>query len=67
MQIVMSKELQEILRLVAQGKTYKNMADTIGYSQKTIKRRVKYLCGLYKVKTKIELALEYQAEMLGNI
>lgn len=67
MQIVMSKELQEILRLVAQGKTYKDMADTIGYSQKTIKRRVKHLCGLYKVKTKIELALEYQAEMLGNI
>ena len=67
MQIVMNEELQKILSLVTQGKTYREMSQEVGYSQETIKRRVRMLCNLYRVKNKLELALEYQAEMLGNI
>ena len=67
MQIVMTEELQKILALVTQGKTYKEMSEEVGYSTITLKRRVRKLCNLYRVKNKLELALEYQAEMLGNI
>jgi len=66
MQIVLDEKLQKILSMVAQAYTYKEIAPEVGYSVIQVKRKVKHLCGLYNVKNKIELALEYQAELLAN-
>lgn len=65
MHIKLNKELKQILELIAEGKQYKEIAILLGYSEITIKRRVKVLFNLYKVSCKEDLRLELQAEKLS--
>ena len=73
MHIVLSKTLKEDLKRIKDVIindfhfcfTYPELADKVGYSVVTVKRRMKMLCSLYKVKNKTDLLLELQAEKLA--
>lgn len=65
MRFKLNNELKEILKLILDGRQYKEIAEKLGYSEITIKRRAKILFNVYKVKTKEELRLELQAERLS--
>lgn len=67
MRIKLNNEMKEILKLVAEGWQYKEIAAKLGYSEVTIKRRVKILFNLYKVGGKEDLRLELQAEKLSCV
>lgn len=58
MQIVMTEELKEILGLVVSGKSNKEIAIKLKYSQRTIERRITELFNLYKVSNRKQLIVE---------
>ena len=58
----LSKELREILKLVAEGLSNKEIGVRLNYSSRTIERRINTLFGLYKVKNRVQLSNEYLAE-----
>ncbi len=67
MHIKLNSELKQILNWILQGFQYKQIAEKLGYSERTVKRRAKILFNLYKVTRKEDLRLELQAERLGFI
>lgn len=60
----MVDEYKQILELLLSGKNNNEIALVLNYSKSTVKRRIKELFARYKVKSRIELATEYQAELL---
>jgi DNA-binding NarL/FixJ family response regulator len=62
MQIVMNDELQTILREIVQGKTNKEIATELKYSQRTIERRITTLLNLYNVSNRKQLIVEFLLE-----
>ena len=57
------KKFNNILNLLAQGKTNAEIATTLGFSLITIKKDVSFLLKKYKVKNRLELAIEHFAEL----
>lgn len=55
-------KFNDILNLLIQGKTNAEIASILGFSLITIKKDVSFLMKKYKVKSRIELAIEYFAE-----
>lgn len=64
MQIKLNKELTQILELVAVGKSNKEISVQLGYSERTIKRRITELFNLYKVNNRLLLAQEYLLQQM---
>ena len=61
-----NKEFSEILFLVSQGKTNKEISLFLNYSLRTVERRINKLKELYKIKNRILLAQEYLVERLAR-
>ena len=59
MQIVLNKEMTQILELVSVGKTNKEISVELNYSLRTVERRMNKLFRLYKVNNRLMLAQEY--------
>ena len=59
MQIVLNKEMTQILELVSVGKTNKEISVELNYSLRTVERRMNKLFKLYKVNNRLMLAQEY--------
>ena len=62
-----SNKEKSVLVLLAQGKTNKEIATELCFSLDTIKKRVSKLFKAYKVKNRVELANEYNAERMLRI
>ena len=60
----MVEEQKRILELLASGKSNGEIAEILNYSKRTVERRVNELFKRYKVNSRLELAMEYQAELL---
>ena len=57
------QRFKNILDLIIEGKTNAEIASILGFSLITIKKDVSFLFKKYKVKNRIELAIEYFAEL----
>lgn len=55
-------KFNDILNLLIQGKTNAEIASILGFSLITIKKDVSFLIKKYKVKNRLELAIEHFAE-----
>lgn len=64
---MLNQKEKDVLILLAQGKSNKEIAIVLQYSLDTIKKRVSKLFKLYKVKNRVELANEYNAEQMAKI
>ena len=61
------KNLKDVLILLSQGKSNREIAFTLNFSEIYVKKIVSQLLGLYKVRNRVELANEYNAEKMLNI
>lgn len=64
---MIDKKLKSVLVLVAQGKTNKEIALSVNFSESYVKKLVIKLLKLYKVRNRTELANEYNAEKMVKI
>lgn len=60
----MVEEYKRILELLAAGKSNGEIAKCLNYSRRTVCRRINELFKAYKVNNRLELAMEFQAELL---
>ena len=56
-------KFNDILNLLIKGKTNAEIASILGFSLITIKKDVSFLLKKYKVKNRLELAIEHFAEL----
>ena len=60
------KKFKDILDLLILGKTNDEIAEVLGYASITIKQDIAFLLKKYKVKNRVQLAIEYFAEKQIN-
>lgn len=63
---MINKKYKDVLILIAQGKSDKDIAKALSFSNIYIRKIVSKLLKLYNVKNRTELAIEYNAELKGN-
>ena len=64
---MINKKLKDVLILVAKGKSNKEIALALNFSESYIKKMVIKLLKIYDVKNRVQLANEYNAEKMVNI
>lgn len=64
---MIEKRLKDVLILVSQGQKNKEIAEALHISEIYVKKLISELFKIYKVKNRVELSIEYNAEKMNFI